>query len=179
MISFEIEYVRDIRNGKVLGRKSNPYRHKFIHMLNLQTLFEFCLPVIQDYGSLLKSNDFDLFKRAFHKLLLLFLLCRSKGSADYQRTMFVFALLLRYWEENRLPIAALMKENHTVFSEESGEIALSVLARGTPATSRADIQQVRHYWRMVKMNYDFHSEMNQHGLPRERKHRLVRKLLLF
>jgi len=56
---------------------------------------------------------------------------------------------------------------------------LSVLARGTPATSRADIQQVRHYWQMVKMNYDFHAEMNQHGLPREKKHRLVRKFLLF
>ena len=101
------------------------------------------------------------FNIAFHSLLLLFILCRNKGSHDYQRTMFVFALLLRYWEENGLPIMDLLRANHTLFSEESGEIALSVLARGTPPSSRADLQQVQHHWQMVRLNFDFHDEMTR------------------
>ena len=110
---------------------------------------------------------------AFHKLLLLFILCQSKGCADYQRTMFVFALLLQFWEENNLPIAALLSANHTVFSEESGEIALSVLARGTPASSRADIEQINHSWQMVWMRY-FHTDLKNQSLPQEKKHHLIR-----
>jgi hypothetical protein len=162
----------------VLGTKINHFRVTYIHLLNLHTLFEFCLPVIQDYGSLLKSNDFVSFLQAYHKLLLLFILCRHKGTHDYQRTMFVFALLLRYWEENGLPIMDLIKANHTMFSEESGEIALSVLARGTPPASRADLPQVQHHWQMVRLNFDFHDEINQESTQQEKKHRLIRTFFL-
>ena len=169
MMTSELDRTRAIRVGQVT-EKMNIYRSN-IHLLNLQTLFEFCLPAIQDYGSLLKNNDFLSFNIAFHNLLLLFILCRNKGSHDYQRTMFVFALLLRYWEENGLPIMDLLRANHTLFSEESGEIALSVLARGTPPSSRVDLQQVQHHWQMVRLKQD-----SPHP---EKKHRLIRTFSLF
>ena len=87
-------------------------------------------------------------------------MCRSKGSLDYQRTMLVFARLLQYWEAHNLPVCELLSQNHTSFSEESGEIALSVLARATPPSCRADLQQVQHHWQMVRMNFDFHAGIN-------------------
>ena len=90
MMTSELDRTRAIRVGQVT-EKMNRYRSNYIHLLNLQTLFEFCLPAIQDYGSLLKNNDFLSFNIAFHNLLLLFILCRNKGSHDYQRTMLVFA----------------------------------------------------------------------------------------
>jgi len=62
-----------------------------------------------------------------------------------------------------------------MFSEESGEIALSVLARGTPPSSRADLLQVQHHWQMVRLNFDFHDEMKQDSPHLEKKHRLLRK----
>ena len=137
--------------------------------MNVQTLFEFCISVIQDYGSLLKTNDFTLFKTSFHQLLLLFLLCRSKGSLDYQRTMLVFALLLQYWENHNLPIRALLSQDHTSFSEESGEIALSVLARSTPPSSRANLEQVQHQWQMVRMNLDFRTDIQANARPTKKR----------
>lgn len=179
MITFEIDRTRAIRDGKAFGKTENPLRPMYIHLLNLQTLFEFCLPVLQDYGSLLKFNDFERFKLAFHRLLLLFVLCQSKGSGDYQRTMFVFALLLRYWEDNGLPVHSLLKANHTLFSEESGEIALSALARGTPSASRTDLTQVRHHWQLVRMNYDFHQELRHDDVKREKKKRKLSTLPSF
>ena len=66
----------------------------------------------------LKTNNFPLFKTAFHKLLLLFLLCRSKGSLDYQRTMLVFALLLQYWEAHNLPVCDLLMQTYVLFRRE-------------------------------------------------------------
>ena len=113
------------------------------------------------------------------KLLLLFILCRANGSLVYQRTMFVFALLLRYWDENELPIMDLLRANHTMFSEESGEIALSVLARGTPPSSRAGLPQVQHHWQMVRLNFDFHDDMSKESPQQEKKHRLTRTSFLY
>jgi len=74
--------------------------------------------------------------------------------------MFLFGVLSKYWEETKFPISSLLHENHTVFSEESGEIALSLLARGTPAASRAKLSQVQHQWQMLKMQFDCHSDLS-------------------
>jgi hypothetical protein len=176
MFAFELQHTRNIRDGKVRGKKFNQFRAHWLHLLNLQTLFEFCIPVVQDYGCLLKTNDFPLFKASFHKLLLLFLLCRSRGSLDYQRTMLVFAILLQYWEAHNLPVCQLLSQNHTSFSEESGEIALSVLARTTPASCRADIEQVQHHWQMVRLNFEFHASSNSE--PPAKKRRLLSKFFV-
>ncbi len=82
MMMFEIDRVRQIRDGKALSKNSNPFRSKYIHILNLQTLFEFCLPAIQDYGSLLKSNDFLL-------ILHFITFCFSSSSVETRDPMII------------------------------------------------------------------------------------------
>ena len=74
-------------------------------------------------------------------MLLFYISCSSKGAADYARSMFMFDHLLRYWIRLGLPIVDLFKWNHTIFSEESGEIALSVLY-----LQRSDLS-----WRMPRI----------------------------
>ena len=63
-------------------------------------------------------------------------------------------------DENQLPVYQLMQQNHAVFSEESGEIALSLLARGTPESSRAQLQQVQQHWQLLKMQYNAHAQLD-------------------
>src|SRR5215470_15616460 len=48
-------------------------------------------------------------------------------------------------ENKKLPIIDLLRLNHTMFSEESGEIALSALAASQPLSTRANIEQTRQY----------------------------------
>ena len=51
---------------------------RFIHCLNLVTLFEFAIPVIQDYGTAIKLNSVDRFMHCFHKLLLLLIMFHTR-----------------------------------------------------------------------------------------------------
>jgi len=101
-------------------------------------------------------------------------MCTTKGALDYQRAMYCYELMLRYWENKKLPIIDLLKLNHTMFSEESGEIALSALAASQPLSTRTNIEQTRQYWQMVKMKYESHAE---HPLPSQKKYRLLSKFL--
>ena len=68
--------------------------------------------------------------------------------------------------------------NHTLFSEESGEVALSVLSYSQPASELTDLNQTQKYWLMTKHRY-----LALHGgdfkLPRFKKHRVVGSLSLF
>jgi len=61
-----------------------------------------------------------------------------------------------------------------MFSEESGEIALSALAASQPLSTRTNIEQTRQYWQMVKMKYESRAE---HPLPSQKKYRLLSKFL--
>ena len=72
--------------------------------------------------------------------------------------MYCYELMLRYWENKKLPIIDLLRLNNTMFSEESGEIALSALATSQPLSTRANIEQTRQYWQMVKMKYESHAD---------------------
>jgi len=71
LLDWEVKQLQAVREGKLEEKKSNPHRQQYIHLLNLQTLFEFCIPVIQDYGLALKSNDWKTFKRCYQQLFLL------------------------------------------------------------------------------------------------------------
>ena len=71
----------------------------------------------------------------------------------YTRAMFVFFGLLSYWQEKELPIFKLFQRSPTFFSEESGEIGLSVLTKSRPASMRCDYQQTRKAWVLVKEMY--------------------------
>src|SRR5215467_2939595 len=81
-------------------------------------------------------------------------MCKAKGALDYQRSMYCYELMLRYWEKKKLPIIELLRLNHTMFSEESGEIALSALTTSQPLSTRADIEQTRQHWQIVKLKYE-------------------------
>ena len=88
-----------------------------------------------EYGLALKSNDWKTFSRCSQRLFLLFSSFTSKGATDYQAGLYC-SMRLQYWEAAELPIMDLLQLNHTVFSEESGEIAL-----GTSTTTSTDIWQ--------------------------------------
>src|SRR5690348_6565865 len=93
-------------------------------------------------------------------------MCR--GAEDYQRAMYAYELLLLYWERNGMPIMELLKRNPTMFSEESGEVALSALASLTPSSARGDLEQTRQQWQLIKLKYE-----QQH--PRHKKYRILSK----
>ena len=71
----------------------------------------------------------------------------------YTRAMFVFFGLISYWQEKELPIFKLFQRSPTFFSEESGEIGLSVLTKSRPASMRCDYEQTRKAWVLVKEMY--------------------------
>ena len=104
-------------------------------------------------------------------MLLLYISCASKGAADYARSMFMFDHLLRYWIRLDLPIIQLFKWNHTIFSEESGEIALSVLANSQPPSKRSELKNVQDYWILTRQRYL--AVRQGQDLPRHKKHRVA------
>ena len=94
----------------------------------------------------------------------------GRGSILYH-AMYLYWLTIRYWERSGLPIKTLFQNNHTLFSEESGEIALSVLSNAQPVNTRRRIQQTRTEWQLVRMRYNLNSTQEQR--TKERKRRLV------
>ena len=77
----------------------------------------------------------------------------------------MFLCLLKYWEDTGLPIFDLFKSSPTFFSEESGEIALSLLTRTRPANMRCDYKQTRKSWlaskQMSAATHDADIELNR------------------
>ena len=48
MLDFDRKLTDELATAR--SKKDNPFRHLYLHLLNLQTLLEFCIPIIQDYG---------------------------------------------------------------------------------------------------------------------------------
>jgi hypothetical protein len=171
LLDWEVKHIQEVREGKLDERKSKPSRPSYIHLLNLRTLFEFCITVIQDYGLALKSNDWTTFKSCTERLFLLYCSFTSKGAADYQAGMYCYLRLLDYWESHQLPIVDLLKFNHTVFSEESGEIALGTLTALQPPNTSSDISVTRQYWQLIRMRF---SQLHGDDAPsRSKLHRQI------
>src|SRR5690348_4640242 len=59
------------------------------------------------------------------------------------------------------------------FSRETIRHLVSLLARGTPATSRAQIEQVVYHWKLLRLEFDSRKEMSSLHRVREKKHRLI------
>jgi hypothetical protein len=78
-------------------------RAMYIQLLNLRFLFQFAIPVIQDYGISIKLNDVDLFIRSLEKLLLLFITLNTRGTDIYCRSILIFLRNLTHWKENKVP----------------------------------------------------------------------------
>ena len=176
VLSWALENARAIAHGERIETKDNPSLPPYIHLLNLHALFEFCIPCIQDYGCTLKGHDWSSFFTSFTRLLLFFISCANKGSAEYYRAMLFFHAILTKWFELGVPIADLLRVNHTVFSEESGEIALSVLAFSQPPNARPDLKVTRNYWHLTRERYC--SLRSGDDLPRIKKHRVVGMYIL-
>ena len=119
-----------------------------------------------------------MFSQCFMSMLLFFVMCNGKGATDYQRSLYCFTMTLRYWTLHQLPIIKLLQANHTMFSEETGEIALSVLSTSQPINNRTKIEQARKAWQFVRTRYNLHKSVN--GVrDRKKKHRILSKCLFF
>ena len=84
--------------------------------------------------------------------------------------------LIRHWTRLRLPIMELFNWNHTIFSEESREIALSVLSHSQPETKRSDLKTTQDYWLLTR--YRYLAVRQGQDLPRHKKHRIAGTLPL-
>ena len=161
-------------------------RSRFIHCLNLYTLLEFAIPVLQDYGASIKLNSLELFLSCFNKLLLLFIMIQSAGSNMYIRCMVLFLGHLKHWREKKvcclfrsqplqLPIMDVIKYNLTALSEESGELALGLLARSLNTQNRCEVKNVNEQWRRVRLLHEARLLDDQKPSPNayQRKFRYV------
>jgi len=117
-----------------------------------------------------------LFSRCFMSMLLFFVQCNGRGAHDYQRALYCFTMMLRYWNLHQLPIITLLQANHTLFSEESGEIALSVLATSQPTNNRTKIEQARKAWQLIRTRY-IHQKSLDGSVMTKKKHRILSKCL--
>ena len=90
--------------------------------------------------------------------------------------MLLFDHIVRYWFGLDLPIAELLRANHTLFSEESGEVALSVLAHAQPPNNRSGITQARKYWFLTAARYK--ALRVAEAVPRVKKARVIGNILL-
>lgn len=59
------------------------HRSRYIHLINLMYLFEFALPTVMDYGILLKSGNYQDFRKALLHLILFYFTCEQKGTVLY------------------------------------------------------------------------------------------------
>src|SRR5215470_6826040 len=99
-----------------------------------------------------------------------------RGAWDY-RSMLVCRLLMQHWIKEDLPVAQLLQANHTVFSEESGEIALSVLVHSQPPNTHTELTTTRNYWQLTHQRYT--ALRSGLDLPRHKKHRVIGTNLSF
>ena len=141
---------------------------RYFHLLNLFYLFDFVIPIVQDYGASLKANDPSKFLACFDKLLLLFITCNDAAGAIYQKTLFLYRNLLNYWVEQGLPVMQLIKDCHAAFSEESGELALGKLAQNIPANDACDLSRCQAVWKILKLYSRKSSESLQSKLTKSR-----------
>src|SRR5262245_6017065 len=133
-----------------IGQRVNPHRSFYIHLLNLRSLFEFCIPAIQDYGVSLKSNHWPFFRSSYRRLLRFFLSCSTRGVSGYQASMLMFSLLEQHWAQTPdFCISRLFRDSHSTFSEESGDIALSLLATSQPPATKSTLKTTSDYWLLL------------------------------
>ena len=97
LIEFQLEYLTADREWPRNEEKITLARAWFTHCLNLYTLFEYAIPVIQDYGTCIKLNSVTQFMQCFEKLLLLLIMFQSTGSHMYSRAMILFLGNWNYW----------------------------------------------------------------------------------
>ena len=136
-------------------------------MVNLYHLFEFCIPCIQDYGSTLKGNDWPTFYNCYKRMLLFYISCprRELQIMLGQCLCLITSSVIGY------VLVCLSWIYHTIFSEESGEIALSVLSHSQPETKHSDLKNTQDYWLLTRQRYL--AVRQGQDLPTHKKHRVA------
>ena len=128
----------------------NPYRARYIHMFNLWSLLAYVIPAVQDYGIALKLNNNVDFMPRYLQLLLVLLMCDTLGARMYARNMTFFYALCVHWKANGHIIHDLMSQLLTLFSEESGELALGQLVfKMSKGGDPRSLDQVNSHWQNV------------------------------
>ena len=69
----------------------------------------------------------------------------------YRRGLYCSLFLMEYWRHFDLPMSNLMMENPTIFSEETGELGLSILVQSLPRNHDGDYEQTRRHWQQAKL----------------------------
>ena len=147
VLDWQFAFIRARKVGKD-HQKQYPHYPFYVHILNLYHLFEFSLLVFKIMVLLSRGMIGQAFLLVTNECS-----CSSKGATEYARSMFMFDHLLRYWIRLGLPIIDLFNWNHTIFSEESGEVALSVLSHSQPPTKRSDLKNAQGYWLLTRQRY--------------------------
>ena len=93
VLGWELGEIKQIRAGNREELQTNPHLASYVQLLNLQSLFEFCIPCIQDYGAALKGQEWHIFLDCYLRMLVFYLGCSSK---DACRNSFM-TLLVRSW----------------------------------------------------------------------------------
>lgn len=149
------------------------WRSRYVHLLNLRALFQYCIPVVFDYGATLKQPDGKVFLKAQYNLFAMNLMCKTNGSRSYRYGMLVYQLMFLYWQAHEMPFCDAFFNSPTFFSEESGEIALSCLAQNQPTAGHVDIESTCRAWQLVKMKLKTSRPNNETKRPLSSKYRFI------
>ena len=86
-----------------------------------------------------------------YRLLAVFLLLDGSQSKEYQRALLTSISLWEWMKRQAHPMWDVFKNNASVFNEESGEVAFSVLARDIASSGvRSDCEAVSRKFRIIK-----------------------------
>jgi hypothetical protein len=84
---------------------------------------------VLDFGVMLKLNDGNLGCRALLKMLHILIALKAKYEHDYNTSIIMQLLIVLYQKKQQTVSWQMLKDNLSVFNEEVGEMAFSVLAR--------------------------------------------------
>jgi hypothetical protein len=176
VLQSQLDYIEELRI-KSFKRFESPAQARYVHLFNLFYLFEYVLPVVHDYGAALKLNSPALLDVALSRLFRFYLSCKTEGMRLYRRGLYCSHALMKYWQRNELPISKLLRDNHTIFSEETGELSLAILVQSLPSNHGGDYEQTRRHWQQSKLRSAeakyIHDDLNMH--TRLKHHRKISK----
>ena len=117
------------------------------------TYFLFFFLQLHDYAMLLKSGQGLLIYKAMVSILCLLMHVRLKHEGQlntYRWCLFLHILQLQYHKTKDSQVWRLFMADPSVFNEEKGEIALSVLARNLPVRMmNVEVKQFESTFRLV------------------------------
>src|SRR3954451_25090952 len=73
--------------------------------------------------------------------------------------------------KNMITHGSIVSGNHTMFSEESGELSLAILVQSLPSNHGGDYEQTRRHWQQAKLRAaEAKHQSDDFELPPPKKH---------